>query len=62
MVKKKITHTLLADTDTRTGMEAEVIYYIYSVKLKQWADIKWSWANHIAPIYKSIEVKVLKDH
>lgn len=48
---------LLADTDARTGMEAEVIYYIYSVKLKQWADIKWSWANHIAPIYKSIEVK-----
>lgn len=43
-------------------MEAEVIYYIYSVKLKQWADIKCSWANHIAPIYKSIEVKVLKDH
>jgi len=42
-------------------MEAEVIYYIYSVKLKQRADIKWSWANHIAPIYKSIEVKVLKD-
>lgn len=40
-------------------MEAEVIYYIYSVKLKQWADIKWSRANHIASIYTPIEVRSL---
>ncbi len=44
------------------GWKQRVIYYIYSVKLKQWADTKWSWANRIAPMYTSTEVKSLKDH